>query len=96
MKFLFDIFPVILFFITFKLYDIFMATAVAIVAAIAQIGWLWLRKQQIEKMMWINLAIIVVLGGATLLAQDETFIKWKPTVLYWLIASVLLVSGLVF
>ncbi|SEG09303.1 septation protein A [Nitrosomonas ureae] len=96
MKFLFDIFPVILFFLTFKLYDIFIATAVAIVAAIAQIGWLWLRKQQIEKMMWINLAIIVVLGGATLLAQDETFIKWKPTVLYWLIASVLLVSSLVF
>jgi len=96
MKFLFDIFPVLLFFLAFKLYDIFIATAVAIVAAIAQIGWLWLRKQQIEKMMWINLAIIVVLGGATLLAQDETFIKWKPTVLYWLIASVLLVSSLVF
>jgi len=96
MKFLFDIFPVLLFFLTFKLYDIFIATAVAIVAAIAQIGWLWLRKQQIEKMMWINLAIIVVLGGATLLAQDETFIKWKPTVLYWLIASALLVSNVVF
>lgn len=96
MKFLFDIFPVLLFFLTFKLYDIFIATAVAIVAAMAQIGWLWLRKQQIEKMMWINLAIIVVLGGATLLAQDETFIKWKPTVLYWLIASALLVSSVVF
>ena len=96
MKFLFDIFPVLLFFLAFKLYDIFIATAVAIVAAIAQIGWLWLRKQQIEKMMWINLAIIVVLGGATLLAQDETFIKWKPTVLYWLIASALLVSNVVF
>ncbi|MBY0500115.1 MAG: septation protein A [Nitrosomonas sp.] len=96
MKFFFDIFPVILFFLTFKLYDIFIATAVAIVAAIAQIGWLWMRKQKIEKLMWINLAIIVILGGATLLAQDETFIKWKPTVLYWLIASVLLVSSLVF
>jgi len=96
MKFFFDIFPVILFFLTFKLYDIFIATAVAIVAVIAQIGWLWMRKQKIEKLMWINLAIIVILGGATLLAQDETFIKWKPTVLYWLIASVLLVSSLVF
>ncbi len=96
MKFFFDIFPVILFFLTFKLYDIFIATAVAIVAAIAQIGWLWLRKQQIEKLMWINLATIVILGGTTLLAQDEIFIKWKPTVLYWLIASVLLVSSLIF
>jgi len=96
MKFLFDLFPVILFFLAFKLYDIFIATAVAIVAAIVQIGWLWFRRRQVDKMMWINLAIIVVFGGATLISQDETFIKWKPTVLYWLIATVLLLSNLVF
>ncbi|PSJ17058.1 septation protein A [Nitrosomonas supralitoralis] len=95
MKFCFDLFPVILFFLTFKFYDIFIATAVAIAATIAQIGWLWFRQHQIEKLMWINLAIIVIFGGATLLVQDEMFIKWKPTVLYWLIASVLLVSSLV-
>ena len=96
MKFLFDLFPVILFFLAFKLYDIFIATAVAIVAAIVQIGWLWFRRRQVDKMMWINLAIIVVFGGATLISQDETFIKWKPTVLYWLIATVLLLSNLIF
>ena len=96
MKFLFDLFPVILFFVTFKVYDIFVATAVAIVAAIAQIGWLWFRNRQVDKMMWSNLAIIVIFGGATLVSQDETFIKWKPTVLYWLIATVLLVSNLIF
>ncbi|MDP3279556.1 MAG: septation protein A [Nitrosomonas sp.] len=96
MKFLFDLFPVILFFLAFKLHDIFIATAVAIVAAIVQIGWLWFRRRQVDKMMWINLAIIVVFGGATLISQDETFIKWKPTVLYWLIATVLLLSNLVF
>lgn len=96
MKFLFDLFPVILFFLAFKLYDIFVATAVAIVAAIVQIGWLWFRRRQVDKMMWINLAIIVIFGGATLISQDETFIKWKPTVLYWLIATVLLVSNLIF
>ncbi|WP_394809516.1 septation protein A [Nitrosomonas sp.] len=95
-KFLFDLFPVILFFLAFKLYDIFVATAVAIVAAIVQIGWLWFRRRQVDKMMWINLAIIVIFGGATLVSQDETFIKWKPTVLYWLIAAVLLVSNLIF
>ena len=95
-KFLFDLFPVILFFLAFKLYDIFVATAVAIVAAILQIGWLWFRRRQVDKMMWINLAIIVIFGGATLVSQDETFIKWKPTVLYWLIAAVLLVSNLIF
>jgi intracellular septation protein len=96
MKFLFDLFPVILFFLAFKLYDIFIATAVAIAAAIAQIGWLWFRRRQVDKMMWINLAIIVIFGGATLISQDETFIKWKPTVLYWLIAAVLLASHVIF
>ena len=96
MKFLFDLFPVILFFVAFKVYDIFVATAVAIVAAIAQIGWLWFRNRQVDKMMWSNLAIIVIFGGATLISQDETFIKWKPTVLYWLIATVLLVSNFIF
>lgn len=96
MKFLFDLFPVILFFITFKLYDIFVATAVAIAASILQIIWVWLRHQQIDQMMWINLMIIIVFGGATLVLQDETFIKWKPTVLYWFFAIVLLVSNAVF
>ena len=96
MKFLFDLLPVILFFLAFKLYDIFLATAVAIVAAIAQIGWLWFCRRQVDKMMWINLAIIVIFGSATLISQDETFIKWKPTVLYWLIATVLLFSNLIF
>lgn len=96
MKFLFDLFPVILFFVAFKVYDIFIATAVAIAAAIVQIGWLWFRNRQVDKMMWSNLAIIVIFGGATLISQDETFIKWKPTVLYWLIATVLLVSNLIF
>ncbi len=95
-KFLFDLFPVILFFLAFKVYDIFIATAVAIAAAIGQIGWLWFRRRQIDKMMWSNLAIIVIFGGATLISQDETFIKWKPTVLYWLIATVLLASNLIF
>lgn len=96
MKFLFDLFPVILFFLAFKAYDIFVATAVAIAAAFVQIGWLWLRHHQVDKMMWINLGVIVIFGGATLISQDETFIKWKPTVLYWLIATVLLVSHQIF
>lgn len=96
MKFLFDLLPVVLFFLAFKIYDIFIATAVAIVAAIAQIGWLWFRDRHIDKMMWSNLAIIVIFGGATLVSQDETFIKWKPTILYWLIAIALLASNLIF
>jgi intracellular septation protein len=89
MKFLFDLFPVILFFVAFKLANIYVATAVAIAATFAQIGWLALRKKRIEPMLWASLAIVAVFGGATLMLQDETFIKWKPTVLYWLFAGVL-------
>ena len=89
MKFLFDLFPVILFFVAFKLADIYVATGVAIAASIAQVAWLKLRGRNVDTMLWASLAIIVVFGGATLLLQDETFIKWKPTVLYWLFAAVL-------
>jgi intracellular septation protein len=96
MKFLFDLFPIILFFIAFKLEGIYVATAVAIAASVGQIGWLWLRGRKIDAMLWVSLAIIVVFGGATLLLHDETFIKWKPTVLYWLFACVLGASALFF
>lgn len=89
MKFLFDLFPVILFFVAFKLTDIYVATGVAIAATFAQVGWLRLRRRRVDPMLWASLAIIVVFGGATLLLRDETFIKWKPTVLYWLFALVL-------
>jgi intracellular septation protein len=89
MKFLFDLFPVILFFIAFKAADIYVATGVAIAATFVQVGWLKLRGRKVEPMLWASLAIIVVFGGATLLLQDETFIKWKPTVLYWLFGAVL-------
>lgn len=92
MKMLFDLFPVILFFVAYKLADIYVATAVAIVAGIGQIAWLKLRRHRVDNMQWISLAIIVVFGGMTLFFQDETFIKWKPTVLYGLFAVVLLVA----
>ena len=89
MKFLFDLLPVVLFFAAFKLADIYVATAVAIATSVLQVAWLKLRRQPVPGMLWASLAIIVVFGGATLLLQDETFIKWKPTVLYWLFGAVL-------
>lgn len=96
MKLFFDLFPIILFFVAYKFYGIFTATAVAIAATVAQIGWAYWRRGKIEVMLWISLAIIVVFGGATLLLRDETFIKWKPTVLYWLFAATLLGGSLLF
>ncbi len=94
MKFLFDLFPVILFFAAFKMADIYIATAVAIGATFLQIGLLALLRRKIEPMLWISLGIIVVFGGATLVLRDETFIKWKPTVLYWLFGSALALADL--
>ena len=89
MKFLFDLFPVILFFVAYKFGGIFVATGVAIVATFVQIGWVWYRHRKVDTMLWVSLVIVTFFGGATLLLQDETFIKWKPTVLYWLFAAIL-------
>jgi intracellular septation protein len=83
MKFLFDLFPVILFFIAFKLQGIFVATGVAIAATFVQIGWVWFKHRKVDTMLWVSLGIITFLGGLTLLFHDESFIKWKPTILYW-------------
>jgi intracellular septation protein len=96
MKFLFDLLPVLLFFIAFKLADIYVATAVAIATTFVQVAWLKLRGKRIDAMLWASFAIIVVFGGATLALQDETFIKWKPTVLYWLLGAVLSGAALLF
>ena len=93
MKVFFDLFPVILFFIGFKLYDIFIATAIAIGATLALIVYSKVRHGKVEKMLLINGAIISVLGGVTLLLHDKTYIMWKPTVLYWLMAAILLISN---
>ncbi len=95
MKFLFDLFPVLLFFIAFKYAGIYVATSAAIAATFGQIGWMWFRKGKVDNMLWVSLAIVSVFGGATLLLHDETFIKWKPTVLYWVFALVLLFSAAV-
>jgi intracellular septation protein len=96
MKFLFDLFPVALFFAAFKLFNIYVATAVAIATTVLQVAWLKLRGKPVHVMLWLSLAIIVVFGGATLFLQDETYIKWKPTVLYWLFGGVLAGALLLF
>ena len=95
MKFLFDFFPVILFFVAFKVSDIFVATGVAIAATVLQIGYVLARRRRVSNMQWVSLVIIVIFGGATLILRDETFIKWKPSVLYWL-AGIVFLGALAF
>jgi len=120
MKLLFDLFPVILFFITFKYSEknpeaaagwvatllgsaavdikqapILLATIVVIVATVAQIAWVHFRHGKVDKMLWVSLVLVVVFGGMTLIFQDETFIKWKPTILYWVFAGSMAFAALV-
>ena len=123
MKFLFDLFPVILFFAVFKWSEshvqaaqafvteyltvlvadgmiavtqvpILLATAVVIIATIFQILYLLLRRKKIEPMLWVSLLIVIFFGGATIYFHNETFIKWKPTVLYWCFSAAFIISQL--
>jgi intracellular septation protein len=96
MKFLVEFLPLILFFVAFKWQGIYVATGVAIAAAVLQFAWFKLRGKTISTMQWLSLAVIVVFGGATLLLQDDRFIRWKPTVLYWACGLALLVGRVFF
>jgi intracellular septation protein len=120
MKLLFDLFPVILFFATFKYSEknpelaaswvssllgsvtvdakiapILLATVVVILATIAQIAWVAWRHGKVDKMLWVSLGLVVVFGGMTLIFQNESFIKWKPTILYWVFAGSMMFSAVV-
>ncbi len=92
MKLLSDFFPIFLFFIAYKLYDIYVATAVIIVASVVQVSFFWFKNHRVEKMHLITLVLVLMLGGATLLLHDENFIKWKPTVVNWVFALAFLGS----
>ena len=119
MKILFDMFPVILFFVTFKFagknpdaaqalvaaigyqaeplqLPVLLSTAAAIIATIAQVLWVKWRHGKVDTMLLVSFGIITLFGGATLLLHDETFIKWKPTVLYWVFAITLVFSNWLF
>jgi intracellular septation protein len=120
MKFLFDLFPVILFFITLKvaektasaslvlskvlttigitatvkpsLVPIMLATVAVIIGSIIQIIWAKFKYKQVDKTLWMSAILVVLLGGMTLYFQNDAFIKWKPTVLYWIFTTVLLLA----
>lgn len=125
MKFLFDLFPVLLFFASFKwgesnpdlaqayvadylsglisggvpgseIAPILFATAVTLIASVCQIGYLLLRRKKVDAMLWISFIIIMVFGSATIYFHSETFIKWKPTVLYWCYAGAFILAQFAF
>jgi intracellular septation protein len=96
MKLFFDFFPIILFFIAFKFKGIYFATSVAIAAAVCQIIFVYIKNKKVEPLMWLSLGVLAVFGGFTILLHNEMFIKWKPTILYWIFASIILVGRLGF
>jgi intracellular septation protein len=125
MKFLFDLFPVLLFFVVYKIAGIYpveshafvqqyvssfvaggeipvdlgpimVATLVAMVASVIQVAYVKSRGRKVDVMLWLSVIVIVVFGGATVYLHDPTFIKWKPTILHWLYAAVLLGGQLFF
>lgn len=121
MKFLFDLLPIFLFFVSYKWAEghkavvaawmtqhlgflvsggvvgateapVLLATVVVIASTLAQIGVLKAMRKPVDKMLWAGLVVVVVLGGLTLWFHSETFIKWKPTIVYWLMGGGLLIG----
>ena len=95
MKFFTDLLPILAFFIVYKKFDIFYATAAAIIITFLQVLYSYLTSKKVEKVQIINLVVILVFGGMTILFQNETFIKWKPSVLYWVFGAILIFSKIV-
>lgn len=93
MAFLYDFFPVLLFFAVYYLGDFFAATAVLIVATSGQVAWSWIRHRKVKTMHLVTAGLVLVFGGFTLWLQDEAFLKWKVSIVNWLFAAAFLVSG---
>lgn len=87
-----EFFPIVLFFIAYKFYDIYVATGVVIVATILQVAHTWYKTRTVSTMQLITLGLILVMGGATIILQNEQFIKWKLSIVEWLFGLVFLGS----
>ncbi|MBA3582227.1 MAG: septation protein IspZ [Gammaproteobacteria bacterium] len=92
MKFLFDILPIALFFIVYKSHGIYAATFTAIAVSLIQIAYTWFKHHKVEKSHAVSAIMITVLGGLTIALHDKSFILWKPTIVSWVIAGVLLIQ----
>jgi intracellular septation protein len=92
MKLLFDFLPIFLFFIAYKISGIFAATIVAIITTLIQVLITYTQKRSVELMHILTLALIVILGLATLFLHNEMFIKWKPTAINWVFAIMFVLS----
>ena len=96
MKILIDFFPILLFFGAYKMFNIYTATGVLMAATVLQMGLIYAIDRKLQAMHKITLVLILLFGTLTLVLQDDRFIKWKPTVLYWLMGGALVIGQLLF
>ena len=75
---------------------VLLATVVVVLATLAQVALQKARGRKVDLMLWVSLVLVVVLGGLTVWLHSETFIKWKPTLLYWVMASALFIGTALF
>jgi intracellular septation protein len=92
MQIFYDLLPLFLFFIAYKFLGIYSATAVAIAATVAQVAYTRIRYKKYEMIQVVTCVMIVVFGGMTLILHNPIFIKWKPTMINWILAIIFLVS----
>ena len=92
MQFIYDYFPIACFFITYKIAGIYWATGIGIIATFIQVAVYYIQHKKVEKVQIIILISIVVLGGLTIMFHQPKFIEWKPSVVYWVFAVLLLGS----
>ncbi len=92
LKFLYDFIPVLLFFGAFKFYGIYVATTVGIIATAVQVALTWILKRRPDHQQLITLVVFTLFGGLTLYFHNPLFVKWKPTVIFWIFAVAFLGS----
>ncbi len=92
LKLAIDLGPLLVFFVANKLGGLFVATAAVMVATLAAVAVAWVKTRTVPVMTLVSGALVLVFGGLTLWLKDETFIKMKPTLIYGLFATVLLVG----
>jgi intracellular septation protein len=73
--------------------DVLLATGVAIAGAVAQVIYSRIKGQQLTFMTYASLALVIVLGSATLLTNDPRFVLAKPSIAHFAIGAIMLKRG---
>jgi intracellular septation protein len=92
MKLFLDFFIVALFVLAYHFYGMYTAIAVAMIAYPIQLLISWLLYRTLDKTQLFTAVVVVLLGGATLAFHNDTFFKWKPTIIYWVFGLIALGS----